>query len=79
MRKTIISWSLVALLVAAAIFATGLVNRNVYSKAEVDTKVEHMSTVDDMRWIEQRAYNSRVEGKVDDIYKHLIGESDDAD
>ena len=79
MRDTVIKWVVVALLVALAALATGLVNRDVYTKAEVDTRIEHVEDIEQTHYDQLHEQSIRVETKVDKLVDHLIKEGIDAD
>lgn len=65
-------WLVLAGLAALVLLTTGLVNRNVYDKEEVDHKVQQVQTLHDRDMAAQQRQLDHIEGQVDKLVDVLI-------
>lgn len=65
-------WLVLAGLAALVLLTTGLVNRNVYEKAEVDAKAEYVMRIHDRDVTNQQRQLDHIAGQVDRLVDVLI-------
>ena len=72
MKKTVVQWVVIAILVLLVAFGNALVNRDMYTKAEVNDRI-------DLRVEPLKEQTNRIEKQVDKLVDHLIEEGGDGD
>ena len=66
-RNEIARWVVLAVLALGVVWATGLSSRDVYSKSEVDSKIEKVEEVRDVQFGEIKEDLLYIRGRVDQL------------
>lgn len=66
-RNEIARWAVLAVLALGVVWATGLSSRDVYSKSEVDSKIEKVEEVRDVQFGEIKEDLLYIRGRVDQL------------
>lgn len=74
MKRVLFQWLLMAFLAAVVVFVTAIVNRDVYSKEETDTKIETVREFHKIDYDHMKEQVDLIQEQTQKLVDHLIEE-----